>query len=118
MGDLALDTRLVRTEPTGEDAVTRFRAELSADWKIWGPNGGYLAALALRARGEVAPVKRPASIACHFLSVADFAPVDVETRINRAGRISESISVSIRQAGKPIVEAMIRTTDNKSIRRA
>ena len=51
-------------------------ATLSADWEIWGPCGGYVAALALRAAGAESPFARPASFFCHYLSVAAFAPVD------------------------------------------
>ena len=103
MGDLEVDTRL---EPRGEG---RFRAMLSRDWEIWGPNGGYVAVIALRAAGLVARVPRPSSFAAHFLGVADFAPVDVEVRVLKAGRRSESLAVSITQDGRPILEAMVRT---------
>jgi Thioesterase-like superfamily len=50
----------------------RYQARLSEDWEIWGPNGGYLAAIALRAGGEVAEIERPASFYCHFLSSPAF----------------------------------------------
>ena len=46
MGDLATDTTVEQT-----DAST-FTCDLSPDWEIWGPNGGYLAAVALRAAGH------------------------------------------------------------------
>jgi len=35
------------TTPSGADG--RYTIVLSGDWRIWGPNGGYLAAIALRA---------------------------------------------------------------------
>jgi len=105
VGDLSLDTRI---EPVDRDAG-RFRARLSRDWEIWGPNGGYLAVIALRAAGELARVERPASFSAHFLSVADFHDVDIAVRVIRAGRRSESLGVSIHQEGKPILEALVRT---------
>ena len=65
MGDFAKDT-----EPQG--AQGRYSAELSRDWEIWGPNGGYLAAIALRAAGCEAAIARPASFAAHYLRVPAF----------------------------------------------
>lgn len=103
MGDFEVDTRL---EQVGEG---RFRATLSRDWEIWGPNGGYVASIALRAAGEVAQVKRPASFSGHFVSVGSFDAVDVEVRTIRAGRRAESLAVSIAQRGKPLFEGLLRT---------
>lgn len=105
MGDLAEDTALEPVEPE----AGRFRATLSRDWEIWGPNGGYLAVIALRAAGALAKVPRPAAFAGHFLTVARFAPVDVEVRVLRAGRRAESLSVSIAQDGRPIFTGLVRT---------
>jgi acyl-CoA thioesterase-2 len=42
MGDLEADTAV---EPVGDG---RYQATLSAEWEIWGPMGGYVAAVALR----------------------------------------------------------------------
>jgi len=103
MGDFEVDTRL---EDRGDG---NFRATLSRDWEIWGPNGGYVAAIALRAAGELAKVPRPASFSGHFLSVGRFEEVDVAVRVIRAGRRAESIGVSISQQGRAIFEGLIRT---------
>jgi acyl-CoA thioesterase len=105
MGDFELDTRLEAVEPE----AGRFRAHFSRDWEIWGPNGGYVAAIALRAAGCVSRIPRPASFSGHFLRVAAFAPVDVEVVPLRLGRRSESLRVSIAQDGKPVLEALVRT---------
>lgn len=102
MGDLSLDTAL-----EGDDG--HYRATLSPDWAIWGPNGGYLAVIALRAAGCEADVKRPSSFAGHFLSVARFDSVDVDVHTVKRGRRSESFRVALSQDGRPIVEALVRT---------
>ena len=80
MGDIAQQTAV---EPTGDG---RFTAMVHDDWEIWGPCGGYVAALALRAAGAESHLARPASFFCQYLSVASFAPVDLEVTPLRAGR--------------------------------
>ena len=105
MGDLSVDTALVPAD--GGDG--RYRATLSEDWAIWGPNGGYLAVIALRAAGLEAQVPRPASFAAHFLAVARFEAVDVAVQVVKRGRRSESLRVSIAQDDRPILEALVRT---------
>jgi acyl-CoA thioesterase II len=97
------------TAPTPLDGEGRFEAELSRDWEIWGPNGGYVAALALRAAGEVAAIKRPASINCQFLRAPAFAAVEIEASVVHGGRRSEAIAVRIVQDGRPVTQAMVRT---------
>ena len=67
MGDLDADTRLAGGEG-------HYTATLSADWKIWGPNGGYVAAIALRAAGLESRLTRPASFSCQFLEAGAFEP--------------------------------------------
>jgi acyl-CoA thioesterase-2 len=81
-------------------------ARLSPDWEIWGPNGGYVASVALRAAAAHAAFDRPASFSCHYLSVAGFDEVQLETRTLRRTRRAESVAVSMTQAGAPVLEAM------------
>lgn len=102
MGDFAVDTRVA-----GDSG--RYRAQISEDWKIWGPNGGYLAAIALRAVGREAAIPRPTSFAGHFVSVARFDEVELEVTPIRVGRRAESFRVSMTQGGKPVLEALVRT---------
>ncbi|HYU39529.1 MAG TPA: thioesterase family protein [Acidimicrobiia bacterium] len=99
MGDLAADTAI-------EGSDGRYQAQLSRDWEIWGPNGGYLAVIALRAAGARTPLRRPATFSCHFLGVADFDVVDLDVRVVRESRRAASIAVSMTQSGKPILEAL------------
>ncbi len=100
MGALDRDTNL-----EGDDG--RYTVTLSRDWEIWGPNGGYLAVLALRAAGAFSDLRRPASFAAHFLGVAEFDEVVLEVRTLRRTRRAESLAVSMTQSGRPILEAMI-----------
>lgn len=100
MGDLEHDTAL-------SGGAGSYRASLSADWEIWGPNGGYLAAVALRAAGAHSGLGRPASLACHFLGVAEFDEVTVETTTLRRSRRAESTRVSMSQGGQPVLEALV-----------
>jgi len=100
MGALDLDSAV-----TGDGG--RFTANISRDWEIWGPNGGFLAVLALRAAGAHTDLCRPASFNCHFLGVADFAPVDLHVRTLRRTKRAESVAVSMTQNESPILEAMV-----------
>ena len=100
VGDLAADTQVTGAE--GE-----YRARLSPDWEIWGPCGGYIAAVLLRAAGAHTPLRRPATLACHFLGVAAFDDVDLEVTTLRATRRTESLRVSMCQAGTPVAEAIV-----------
>jgi acyl-CoA thioesterase II len=101
MGDLALQTSV---EPTGEG---RYRAMVHQDWEIWGPCGGYVAAIALRAAGAESPFARPASFFCHYLSVAGFAPVDLVVTPLRSGRTVLSQRVEMTQDGRAVLDAMV-----------
>jgi acyl-CoA thioesterase II len=101
MGDLAIDTAV-----EGRDG--RFSATLSRDWEIWGPNGGYVAAIALRAAGAHSRFDRPASLVGHFLGVGDFdAPLEIETATLREAKRAQSMRVSMTQSGQPIFDAMV-----------
>jgi acyl-CoA thioesterase len=102
MGDFSLDTRV-------EGEGGRYRAVLSEDWRVWGPNGGYLAAIALRAAGAEASIPRPVAFAAHFVSIARFEPVEIEVVTLQRGRRSESLRVSLRQGERAVLEAIVRT---------
>ncbi len=104
MGNLERDTAL-------EGGNGRYRAVLSRDWEIWGPNGGYLAAIALRAAGCETAAGRPASFAAHYLSVARFEPVDLDVEVLRRGRRAASMRVSMSQEGRRILEAIVWTAN-------
>ena len=112
MGNLDHDTT-PSGAPDGSAGDGRYTIAISEDWRIWGPNGGYLAAIALRAAGLEAKIKRPASLVCHFLGVARYEPADIEVTTVHRGRSSESLHVVMTQHGKPILQAMVRTAAEK-----
>jgi acyl-CoA thioesterase-2 len=117
VGDLSLDTAV--EEPSAADTASHgrarggdtrhYRAMLSEDWDIWGPNGGYLAAIALRAAGRSAAIARPVALSAHFLRVARFEAVDLYVTTLHAGRRAESIQVAMEQDGRPVLAALVRT---------
>ncbi|MFC6882415.1 MULTISPECIES: thioesterase family protein [Actinomadura] len=100
MGDLAVDTAVIGDEG-------RYAARLSPDWEAWGPNGGYIAAVLLRAAVAHGSFHRVASIACHFLSVGRFAPVDLNVTTLRRTKRAESVRVVMSQEGRPIAEGLV-----------
>ncbi|HVW24421.1 MAG TPA: thioesterase family protein [Polyangiaceae bacterium] len=100
--DFESDTRV-------EEHEGHYRANLSRAWEIWGPNGGYLATIALRAAGRAARIQRPAAIYCHFIRTARFDGLDLAVSPVQLGRNAESIRVSATQDGKPVLEALVRT---------
>jgi acyl-CoA thioesterase-2 len=101
VGDLAHDTEVVGSNG-------RYRATLSGDWEIWGPMGGYVAAVALRAAApEAPPGLEPASFTCQFLSPARFEAVDIEVIVRRASRRAAALTARITQDGKAILDAQV-----------
>ncbi len=106
MGDLERDTRV---EPLG---AGRFVAVLSPDWDIWGPNGGYLATVAMRAAGLVSERARPASINAHFVGTGSAGPVELDVEVNRRTRVATSLTVRMAQNGRPWVVAQVWAVDD------
>ncbi len=101
MGDLGKETAV---EPLGGG---RYRATLSGDWEIWGPMGGYIASVALRAAGAGGAHPFPAAFSCHYLGVAAFTDVDITVEARRQGRNATSQRVEITQGGRPVLDAMV-----------
>jgi acyl-CoA thioesterase len=102
VGDLGVDTQV---EVVDEG---RYVATPSEDWKIWGPMGGYIAAVALRAAATAvdAPLV-PASFTCPVLAAARFEPVDLAVSVRRASRRTALVAVSMTQDGAPILDAQV-----------
>lgn len=106
MADLGEDTAVVAIE----GAPGRYRGRLRAAWEIWGPMGGYVAAVALRAAGAHTDLSRPASLFCHYLVPGAFDEVEAEVRTLRRGRSTESMAVTLWQGDRRVLEATVMAT--------
>lgn len=88
----------------------RYGATIDRGWWIErGPNGGYLAALVLRAvLAEVADSARPPrSCTLHYLRPPVEGPCEVEVRIERAGRGLTTASARLVQDGADCILALV-----------
>lgn len=99
MGDLAEDTKVALIEPG------LYRGRLSRDWEIWGPNGGYIASVALRAAATHAELPRPASFSCQYLAVGEFDDVDARVMTTRRTKRAESVTVELHQGERLLLTA-------------
>lgn len=105
MPDLDLDTAATSA---GGGVYT---ATLSDAWAIWGPMGGYVAAIALRAAGHHCGRARPASINANFLASAAFAEVELAVTTLRETRVATCVRVVVAQDDRPVLEATVWGTD-------
>ncbi len=87
----------------------RYTARLSPGWRIWGPNGGYLAALALRAAGLCSAVPHPAGIHATFLRPPRFDEVTLDVVALKQGRRVEVFAVTMTQDDRPVLSALVQT---------
>ena len=83
----------------------RYAAALAPDWFVWGPMGGYVAAIAFRAMALETSHPVPATFACQFLRAGQAGPIDVQVESVRGGKRSEALRAVIAQGGKPLLAA-------------
>jgi acyl-CoA thioesterase II len=96
--------------PTGSPG--QYRAALSPEWAVWGPNGGYLAAIALQAALCESRLSRPASFHCHFLAVGQFADVEIQVTALGGGKRAHALRVDVSQAGRLLLAASAWLVDD------
>ena len=76
-------------------------------WVVRGPNGGYVAALVLRAlAGSVDPDRAPRSLTVHYTAPPVEGPVRIETRIERVGRSMSAVSGRMLQGDRVLALAL------------
>ena len=89
----------------------RFTATMSEAWWVHrGPNGGYLAAVVLRALSAAVgdPARSPRSLTVHYANPAGEGDVEITTSLDRVGRSMTTCSARIEQRGKLIALALRR----------
>ena len=90
------------------------RAQLAPPWEIWGPNGGYLGAIALRAVATVVPAgHRPVSMSCQFLATGRMTEAVVDVAPIKKGRSAWCVDVVVRQGERSLMRAQVWTTDRQ-----
>jgi acyl-CoA thioesterase len=80
----------------------RFAAEMSERWWVErGPNGGYLAAVILRAvQAAAGPERAPRSLTVHFPSPPAAGRVELSVSLEREGRSATFLSARMEQEGE------------------
>jgi acyl-CoA thioesterase len=96
-------TAVVRTAPG------RYETSFHRDWWVArGPNGGYLAAIILRAMTDAVddPARAPRSLTIHYTTPPDEGAAGIDTTIERAGRSLTSCSARVTQNGRLVALAV------------
>jgi acyl-CoA thioesterase len=95
----------------------RFAAEISPDWSAGrGPQGGYLAAMLLRALSETIadPERAPRSLTIHYARASVPGPVEIRVVPERVGRSLSTLSARIEQDGRLVVLALAAFSSARS----
>jgi acyl-CoA thioesterase len=97
--------RATAVAPRADGAGT-FDAEVDPGWFAGrGPNGGYLAAMVLRAMVAALddPAREPRSLTCHYLRPPAAGPAGIEVTIERSGRATSTLTARLVQDGRQCV---------------
>lgn len=95
------DTALTPTDREG-----RFRATVPQSWSVGaGPNGGFIAALAVRALGDTVELP-PRSLTLHYLAAPAEGPLDIACAVVRRGRTTAFLRLELTQDGAPVALAL------------
>lgn len=104
-----MSTRFDRDTSVERFGPGRYRGRIDRGWWIInGPNGGYIAAIVLRAMlEEVAdPTRSPRSLTLHYLRPPTEGDVTIEVAIERAGKTLSTVSARLFQDGRLLVIAL------------
>jgi acyl-coenzyme A thioesterase PaaI-like protein len=85
-----------------------FTAQVDPGWCVGDkPNGGYLLAMLARAATQSAGHAHVVTASAHFLHSPDIGPVEIDTVVLRKGRSADHVRATMRQDGRPCVEAVM-----------
>lgn len=93
-------------EPAGEG---RWRGRIDGGWWVQrGPNGGYVAAIVLRALtlAVADPARHPRSLTVHYLEAPVEGPVELTAHVERAGRSLSTATARMVQDGRTVAFAV------------
>src|SRR5690606_6728882 len=98
----------VRAVGPAENGVRTHEGRIDRGWWIVrGPNGGYVAALRLRALAAEVPAERaPRSLTVHYTAPPAEGAVRVETRVERVGRSLTTVSGRMLQGDRLLALAL------------
>jgi acyl-CoA thioesterase len=81
----------------------RYAARIDPGWfVVRGPNGGYVAAILLRALADTVgdPARTPRSLTIHYVSPPAEGEIEIRTVLERAGRSVSTATARLEQGGK------------------
>ena len=100
------DTEVQKLEASASSAAYEGRIDRGW-WVARGPNGGYVAALVLRALAEsVGADRAPRSLTIHYTAPPAEGPVRIETRVERVGRSLSTVSGRLVQGDRVLALAL------------
>ena len=104
-----METTFDRETAISKLADGRYSATMATSWwVVRGPNGGYLAAVILRALTDAVgdPERAPRSLTVHYASAPGEGEVELATVIERVGRSLTTCTCRMEQEGKLIALAV------------
>ena len=112
--DLQLERQIETAD--GEPASQVYSALISDAWQInVGPNGGYIAALLLKAIKLTAADLQSRSFTTHFLSASVAGPAAITVSIEKLGRTVSTATARLTQRGKTIAISICSFAPSRQI---
>ncbi len=94
------------TDTAVQSCGDTFKGAIAPGWDVVGnANGGYLMAIAARAMAAVSK-PHPVSLTAHYLSPGRPGPVTVSPRVVKTGRRFSTVSASLENAERPLIQLL------------